>query len=413
MAPDLIEPGSSRSNLLSLLSEACELEHGLACSYLFTAFTIKNDVSEGGLTERQLERARAWADDIYGIAIQEMLHLAQAWNLLAAIGGTPYYLRPNFPQSSKYYPIEAELRLEPFGARALQRFVFYERPRTVEREVEAASGPAAAAGSQSRYRSVGGLYDLIQGGFDSIPQEQLLVGPVEAQVGADLVHLKDLVKVVDRDSAGAAITMITEQGEGAATGWARSHHGLFTAIKEAYEREVRASRRRREAYEPNRPSVVNPVARLRGDYGAGRVTLLGDPYARQVSELFDECYSLMLRMLQYVFAHPTADPRILSWFVRTAVGMMPRIIKPLGEALTMLPSGVSPATRAGPSFGMTRHVPFSSDAQAASILAWERLVELLEMARNAAENPTAPARVGRATDSLAKLLPRTARDLAG
>ena len=55
----------SRSDLLSLLSEACELEHGLACSYLFTAFTVKSDVSEGGLTERQLQRVRGWAEHIY------------------------------------------------------------------------------------------------------------------------------------------------------------------------------------------------------------------------------------------------------------------------------------------------------------------------------------------------------------
>ena len=86
-------------------------------------FTLKADLSEGALTPRQLERVRGWAEDIYSVAVQEMLHLAQAWKLLGAIGGTPYYLRPNFPQGTKYYPIEAELKLEPFGRRALQRFL--------------------------------------------------------------------------------------------------------------------------------------------------------------------------------------------------------------------------------------------------------------------------------------------------
>ena len=310
-------------------------------------------------------------------------------------------------QGSKYYPIEAELKLEPFGQRALQRFILYERPRTAEREA-AASGQTANGPGSVRYRSVGGLYELIQQGYDSMPQEQLFVRGEDAQVGAELVYLRDLIKVVDRDSARAAIQMITEQGEGATTHWVHSHHGIFLGVKDAYDREVQTSRRRREPYEPARPAVTNPAPRLRGDYGAGRVTLLADEYTRRVSGLFDESYALMLRMLQYVFSNPTADPRILDWFVRTAIGMMPTVIKPLGEALTTLPSGLDSGGTAGPSFGMTRHVPLASDAQAASILAWERLVELVAMAREVADAPAAPAAVGRAADGLARLLPRRA-----
>jgi hypothetical protein len=94
-------PASRRSALLSLLTEACELEHALACTYLYAAFTLKQDLNEGGLDWRQLQKVRFWAAQLYFIASQEMLHLAQVWNLQAAIGGTPYYLRPNFPQSSK------------------------------------------------------------------------------------------------------------------------------------------------------------------------------------------------------------------------------------------------------------------------------------------------------------------------
>ncbi|MEX2170832.1 MAG: ferritin-like domain-containing protein [Pirellulales bacterium] len=104
-------PPQNRAELLSLLSEACELEHGLTCSYLYTAFTLKQDLREGGLTWEQLQLVRKWAAQIYFVASEEMLHLGQAWNLLAAIGGTPYYLRPNFPQDARYYPIEADLVL--------------------------------------------------------------------------------------------------------------------------------------------------------------------------------------------------------------------------------------------------------------------------------------------------------------
>jgi hypothetical protein len=40
----------SRSDLLKLLCEATELEHGIACSYLYAAFSLKRDISEGGIT---------------------------------------------------------------------------------------------------------------------------------------------------------------------------------------------------------------------------------------------------------------------------------------------------------------------------------------------------------------------------
>jgi hypothetical protein len=45
-----VAPVTSREELIYLLSRASELEHGLACVYLFAAYSLKNDISEGGLT---------------------------------------------------------------------------------------------------------------------------------------------------------------------------------------------------------------------------------------------------------------------------------------------------------------------------------------------------------------------------
>ena len=109
----------SRGDLLKLLCEAAELEHGIACSYLYAGFSLKRDLSEGGMTWEEQQKVRRWAAQIYFVASQEMLHLALVWNLTTAIGGTPYYLRPNFPQDSKYYPLNARLALEPFVCECL------------------------------------------------------------------------------------------------------------------------------------------------------------------------------------------------------------------------------------------------------------------------------------------------------
>ena len=41
---------TSREELIYLLSQACELEHNVACIYLFAAYSLKSDAAEGGLT---------------------------------------------------------------------------------------------------------------------------------------------------------------------------------------------------------------------------------------------------------------------------------------------------------------------------------------------------------------------------
>ena len=48
-----------RELLVFLLYEASELEHMVMLAYLFAAFSLKTDVSEG-LTEEQLEAVKRW-----------------------------------------------------------------------------------------------------------------------------------------------------------------------------------------------------------------------------------------------------------------------------------------------------------------------------------------------------------------
>jgi hypothetical protein len=81
-----ISPVTTREELIYLLSRAAELEHGLACIYLFAAYSLKNDVSEGGMTDEQAEMVRGWRRFLCLVAAEEMGHLAQVSNLLTAIG---------------------------------------------------------------------------------------------------------------------------------------------------------------------------------------------------------------------------------------------------------------------------------------------------------------------------------------
>ena len=71
-----------REELVWLLAQACELEHGLMCEYLFAQFTLKRTQQEG-LSVQQLAKVAAWERVIVDVTKQEMLpHRVAAWRIL-------------------------------------------------------------------------------------------------------------------------------------------------------------------------------------------------------------------------------------------------------------------------------------------------------------------------------------------
>lgn len=373
----------TRTELISLLTDACELEHGLACSYLFTAFSLKQRPADGGLSAEQAAKTRFWAAQILFVASEEMLHLAQAWNLLTAVGGTPYCLRPNLPQSSRYYPLHARIALEPFSESTLKRFITYETPAqaTVPWVVRQArlGKPELAHG----HVSIGELYDTIAAGFRSIPG--LLVGNPANQVDRRSVQFTNLVPVQDTASALDAIEMITHQGEGTKPDRLDCHYGVFLKIlKELKDAQARWGR----AFQPARPVMKNPVADSTHGYGAAAHPIK-DRLTRRTAELFDAVYLLMLQALAFAFT-PVADPAVAQRTAQSAIELMTAVIRPLGDALTTLPAGIR-NLNGGPAFGLTRFVAWPGDPGLAVALLSARLTELAADARDlAAVLPGAP-----------------------
>ena len=387
---------ASRSRLLSLLTEACELEHGLACSYLFAAFSIKQDLAEGGLNWRQLQAARLWASELYMVAAEEMLHLAQAWNILSSIGGSPYYLRPNFPQSRTYYGFDLPLTLERFGPSAVRRFISYEMP--ADRLRPRAPGQSDDD-APARYRSVGELYGLIGEQIEAFPEDRLFLAGAQGEMGPDITHFPDIVPVKDTASALAAIAMITEQGEGTDYDRGDSHYAVFqrTLVSLLEEKGCDPS------FEPARPVLDNPVPRVRGDWSSpGRVNLVTDPFGSRMGDLFDDVYSLMLRLLQHAFAKGPAN-KVAALFCETAINAMTTVVKPLGEALARIPSGHDDGSHAGASFGLTRHVTLPAAEDIALRVAMERADELAAVATELAGAACAPSQLIAATANLKRL----------
>lgn len=365
-----------RSRLLGLLSAACELEHALGCSYLYTAFSIKTDTSEH-ITWQEQQLYREWASRIYHVAAQEMLHLGQAWNLLTALGGSPYIRRPGFPQPAKWFPLPVALTLRKFDERTLDRFVYYERPVEPSLEPEIAREDEWPDGEAFEFKSVGELYEECSRLIKTLGDEAI-VNAKELQATQASVHFPDIIPVTSVDTAIAAIERIVDQGEGTPDNRENSHFAVFSTLRAQLGEHVTTA----GASTPARPVAENPyLKRRRSDaviaqdiarLGNGlRVTEISNPQTAPVADLFDDVYVAMLQALAVLFCSPGGRPAMTT----ISLQLMITVIKPLGECLSLLPSGKK-GVNAGACFSMGRAPLLSPTPRVAELLLRERLSEL-------------------------------------
>jgi CDGSH-type Zn-finger protein/truncated hemoglobin YjbI len=382
-APIVIE---HREALYYMLCEAAELEHGIMCQYLYAAFSLKQSEAEG-LSPEEAQAVQRWRKHISHIATQEMLHLSLVQNLLSAIGGAPHLSRPNFPHPASHYPAGVHLALLPFGEPALQHFMFLERPEGMDlddAEGMAAFGRAAPVMTEGEivprsqdFKTVGHLYRSIEAGIahlaDKFGERRLFVGPPRAQATQQYFGWPELVAVTDVASAQQAVDEILEQGEGPRGQWRDAHFGQFVDILDEYTRLREAN----PAFDPVRPVVTVNVRPSERDTG---VPLVTDPLTRQVMDLFNVSYEVLLLMLQRFFAHTEETDAQLKALADATVNLMFGAIKPIGDLVTTLPAGGDyPARTAGPSFELF----YESDTvlphrEAAWILLTERLRQAAE-----------------------------------
>lgn len=407
---------ANREDLIFLLSEAAELEHGLLCSYLFAAFSLKSDPADG-LAEHERKAVRGWKRLINGIAVEEMLHLTLVNNLLTAIGASPHTRRPNFPQRSTYYPPTFQLMLTPFDEATLEHFIYLERPEGVElddplQEVEPDAEKRATAVSEiapepQDYATVGQLYRAISDGIDRLVEQhgeaRVFVGPERAQATPAYFQLPGLIAVTDRASARKAIDLIVEEGEGSSEAREDAHYGRFLRIRGEYT----ALRQQSPNFAPARPVLENPFARRPSD--AVEVNLIDDPDTVHVADLCNGAYALMVQLLARFFAHHDETDDQLRALVDGSIMLMVAVIRPLGELLTKLPAGPSyPGRNAGPSFEFYRSLNMPPHRRAAWILFEERLLELAAFA----DDLTGPADTAAVAARAAKSLRDIAASLA-
>jgi hypothetical protein len=380
------EPGlkvDTREELIYLLGQACEIEHGLMCEYLYAQFSLKRGPDEG-LSPAQLARVQAWEAALIGVIKQEMLHLALSTNILTAIGAAPHFERPNFPILSGWYPPGVQIALVPFGERALRHFIYLERPEGMA--LDDAAGLAAARHAQpltagdgglvavpQEWRTVGHLYRAIEAGLanlcDRYGEGAVFIGPARAQAVTDIFEWPELIAVTDLASARRAIERIVEQGEGARGDWIRSHFGTFVGILE----DLLAVQAADPAFNPARP--VEP-AFVRLPPGVASGTLIEDPTTAQVADLANGLYEIVLQVLSRYYIHHGETAAEFDTLARTAKHLMNWVMRELGPVLTALPVGPShPGSTAGPTFDIARPAIFVLPHQDA---AWKIIKERLD-----------------------------------
>ena len=67
-------------------------------------------------------------NDLLGVAIQEMQHLADVNELLVELGAAPVLVRQDFSYEPDIYPFP--LNLEPMSRESLAKYVYCEAPET-------------------------------------------------------------------------------------------------------------------------------------------------------------------------------------------------------------------------------------------------------------------------------------------
>jgi hypothetical protein len=213
----------SIAKLQEYLHAAIKLEHATIPPYLTALYSIHPQTNSDAF------------HTIRVVAVEEMLHLTLAANILNAVGGTPDLTAPDFvgpyPGFLPDGETDFEVGLQRFCPESIETFLKIERPREAKTK-EARfvrtdrAGPAAllqmTPGEGMRYFSIGEFYSEIQRGLVYLQEqgEDLFVGDHRRQITPEYYYSGGghVIVVTDMESARAAIRLIAEQSR--ARDWA-------------------------------------------------------------------------------------------------------------------------------------------------------------------------------------------------
>ena len=393
-----------RSQLAYALTEAVSLEHVLMCQYLFAAASLKTELGELTANDRryyQIERIRYWKRKITEVAREEMQHLAMAMNLLVAVGGSPTFARPNFPNENIYYKDLLPdgtyrgllMSLDKFSGRGndkyavVDRFIRFESPyKPQSKELLSAIPPA------NTYDTVGQLYRAIQDAFGRLPSVLIDISDQydphdEDNQNVRLSYRPKISNVVKTPAeAQALIDQIIDQGEGypETSPDPRSHYEIFRRIRQEFAVELKAD----PSFEPARNVAPNPATRQHEDALRNPVTIIDrsvdDGLQYGLLQLFAGAYEVLISWLGQLFSGNTRQskpPKLRALETFTFLPFMTEVISPIAELLTHVPTKCGEATRLGASFEVTSNTFLLPSLDITGELTNERLLALVKSSK--------------------------------
>ena len=363
------EPIRTLEELRNHLQYAIGIELATIPAYLYALYSIE----EGKNTEV--------AEVIQSVALEEMLHMTLAANVLNAIGGVPSPDQVTGPEAGNPIPVYPAavpfidqippIHLRRFSPEAVDTFLRIEQPA----DPGAPAGPAADG---QQYASIGEFYAAIEEGLRTLGTDEVFAEARRSRRGCQVPPryyyggAGRLIEVTDLASALDALDEIVREGEGmpvetlgqtvaehatgaAAAGAARAHglddgdvlpYGWKMYSHYARFREIREGRR----YRPSQLVADRPAGDVLPVEWAAVLPAAADPKARHVEGTaawapMAECDLTYSDLVDTLYRAYNGEPQALQ----SAVPVM-YDLKYQAVALMRIPSPLDPSTTLGPGF---------------------------------------------------------------
>jgi hypothetical protein len=296
--------------LQNYLDHAMQIEHATIPPYLLALYSIR---PETNLYATKILKT---------IAVEEMLHLTLAANLLNAVGGKPNLTVPGFvPEYPAYLPDgedDFQVALQAFSKEAIETFLKIERPekpstdkKVVQRHPNHVWTLAVdPANPGMRYFSIGEFYEEIRHGLEYLQKQEkrggprLFTGARQRQVTFEHYYSGGgkLFPATDIDSACDAVDLIIEQGEGYGGGIYNKENELAHYYR---FQELMLCKQYQKGDKPDHPTGENLTVSWDAVYPIKKNTRLSD--YTESSELhakavaFNKEYAIFLALLTTAF----------------------------------------------------------------------------------------------------------------
>lgn len=340
--------------LYDYLYKAMQLEHATLPPYLTALYSLNFGTNPDAM---QILRV---------VAVEEMLHLTLAANVLNAVGGAPDPTRkgfvPSYPTPLPDGEHDFEVSLLPFSKKTLEWFLKIERPamaptpekRLVKRRAMAVGALSLASHKhpESQYYSIGEFYKAIDEGIVFLEGEAQKNGKTiftadPAQRGKQVTSEYyysgggKIIPVYDLESARAAIRLIIEQGEGE-TKKPYSEEGELAHFYRFKQLEYGRYYLPGDTNEPTGPTLVVDWTAVQPVTPNLKISQLPEgSELRKRAEEFNRLYAEFLVLLKRAY---NGEPQLLLEAVPVMFRFRDRIVQLIRNPIPGL------ATNAGPTF---------------------------------------------------------------